>query len=46
MECEGQQKSEVDKVSMPELDSLISNGLIIVRALLLPSLEKKKKTSN
>lgn len=33
-------------MSVPEPDSLISNGLIIVRALLLPSLKKNpKKTS-
>lgn len=30
-------------MSVPEPDSLISNGLIIARALLLPSLKKKKK---
>lgn len=29
-------------MSVPEPDSLISNGLIIVRALLLPSLKKNK----
>lgn len=30
-------------MSVPEPDSLISNGLIIVRALLLPSLKKNNK---
>lgn len=31
-------------MSVPEPDSLISNGLIIARALLLPSLKTKTKT--